>query len=215
MSGVWIDISAPLRPAMTVWPGDPAPAIERVQQMEQGHGCNLTRLAMSAHTGTHVDAPLHFLAGGRGIDAMPAEAMVGPAVVVHAAGDAVRAGDVPEGLEPGARVLFQTRNSGRDLYGGTFLEDYVYLSREAADKLARAGAALVGIDGYSVSGYHEDPAETHRMLLEAGVWILEGIRLGGIEPGEYELVCLPLRLERADGAPARALLRPLGRRGGT
>ncbi|MCS7043605.1 MAG: cyclase family protein [Bryobacteraceae bacterium] len=213
MSG-WIDISAPLRAAMTVWPGDAAARIERVESLEQGGAYNLTRLAMSAHTGTHVDAPLHFLAGGAAIDAMPAEAMIGPARVVRVEGEAIRAGDVPDDVERGARILFRTRNSERDLFGGTFHEDYVYLARDAAEKLAQAGALLVGIDALSVSGFREDPAETHRVLLGAGVWILEGIRLGGVAPGEYELVCVPLRIEGADGAPARALLRPARRRGG-
>ena len=213
MSGGWIDISAPLRAGMTVWPGDEPPRIERAQSFERGGAYNLTRLAMSAHTGTHLDAPLHFLREGRPIDALPPELMHGRARVVQAEGDVIGAADVPDGLEPGARVLFRTRNSGRDLFAGTFFEDYVYLGREAAEKLVAAGAALVGIDALSVSGFHEDPAETHRLLLGAGVWILEGIRLAGVEPGEYELLCLPLRIEGADGAPARALLRRVPRPG--
>lgn len=213
MSGGWIDISAPLRAGMTVWPGDAAAAVERAQSFERGDAYNLTRLAMSAHAGTHVDAPRHFLRGGAGIEAMPAEAMTGPARVVRVQGEAVRAADVPDDPGPGARVLFRTRNSDRDLFAGTFFEDYVYVARDAAEKLARAGALLVGIDALSVSGFHEDPAETHRLLLGAGVWILEGIRLRGVEPGEYELLCLPLRIEGADGAPARALIRPVRRPG--
>lgn len=213
MNGGWIDISVPLRAGMTVWPGDGAPRIERVQSFEQGDAYNLTRLAISAHTGTHMDAPLHFLRDGRPIDTLPPEVMIGRARVVRADGDAIHAADVPDDLEPGARVLFRTRNSGRDIFAGTFFEDYVFLARDAAEKLVRAGAALVGIDALSVSGFHEDPAETHRVLLGAGVWILEGICLRGAEPGEYELACLPLRIEGADGAPARALLRPVRRPG--
>jgi len=213
MSGGWIDISAPLRAGMTVWPGDEPPQIALAQSFASGDPYNLTRLAMSAHTGTHLDAPRHFLPGGAGIDAMPAEAMCGPALVVRVEGGAVRAADVPDGLAPGARILFRTRNSERDLFAGTFFEDYVFLARDAAEKLARAGALLAGIDALSVSGFHEDPSETHRLLLGAGVWILEGVCLRGVEPGEYELVCLPLRIEGADGAPARALLRPLRRPG--
>lgn len=213
MSAGWIDISVPLRAGMTVWPGDGGSRIERAQSFEQGDAYNLTRLEMSAHTGTHMDAPLHFLPGGRAIDTLPPDVMTGPARVVAAEGDAIHAADVPDDLEPGARVLFRTRNSGRDLFAGTFFEDYVYLARDAAEKLVRARAALVGIDALSVSGFHEDPAETHRVLLGAGVWILEGIRLRGVEPGEYELVCLPLRIEGADGAPARALIRPVRRPG--
>jgi arylformamidase len=209
----WIDISTPLRTGMTVWPGDDPPRMERAQSFERGDAYNLTRLAISAHTGTHVDAPLHFLPGGLPIDAMPPEAMCGPARVVRVEGDQIRAADVPDDLGPGARALFRTRNSDRDLFAGTFFEDYVFLARDAAEKLARAGALLAGIDALSVSGFHEDPAETHRVLLGAGVWILEGLCLRGVEPGEYELLCLPLRIEGADGAPARALIRPLRRPG--
>ncbi len=214
MSAGWIDISVPLRAGMTVWPGDGGARIGRAQSFEQGDAYNLTRLEMSAHTGTHMDAPLHFLREGRAIDTLPLEVMIGPARVVHATGDAIRADDVPDDLEPGARVLFRTRNSGREMFAGTFFEDFVYLARDAAEKLVRAGAVLVGIDALSVSGFHEDPSETHRLLLGAGVWILEGICLRGVAPGEYELACLPLRIEGADGAPARALIRPARRPGG-
>jgi arylformamidase len=212
MSG-WIDISTPLRTGMTVWPDDDPPRMERAQSFERGDAYNLTRLAMSAHTGTHVDAPRHFLREGAGIEEMPVEAMAGPARVVLAGGEAIGPEDVPDDLERGARVLFRTKNSERDLFAGVFCEDYVFLSRDAAVKLSRAGALLVGIDALSVSGFHEDPAETHRVLLKAGVWIVEGLRLRGVEPGEYELLCLPLRIEGADGAPARALIRPVRRPG--
>ena len=165
----WIDISAPLAGGLTVWPGDEPPRIERVMRIEKGDAYNLTRLAMSAHTGTHIDAPLHFLGGAAAVESMPLGAMAGPARVVRVEGDAIRATDVPGDLEPGARVLFRTRNSERNLFAGTFFDDYVFLTREAAEKLARAGAALAGIDALSVSGYHEDPAQTHRVLLGAGV----------------------------------------------
>jgi arylformamidase len=160
-----------------------------------------------------MDAPRHFLREGAGIDSMPLELMAGLARVVPADGEAVSEDDVPDDLEPGARLLFRTKNSERDVYAGTFHEDYVFLTRGAAEKLARAGAALVGIDGPSVSGFHEDPALTHRVLLQAGIWIVEGLRLAGVTPGEYELFCLPLRIPGADGAPARALLRPVRRPG--
>lgn len=213
LNGGWIDISVPLRAGMTVWPGDEPARIERVQSLERGDAYNLTRLALSAHTGTHLDSPLHFLAGGPAIDAMPLEAMCGPARVVQAAGDVIRAADVPGDLRPGERILFRTRSSSRDLFAGTFFEDYVFLGRDAAERLVQAGVLLAGIDALSVSGFREDPAETHRLLLGAGIWILEGICLRGVEPGDYELLCLPLRIEGADGAPARALLRPLRRPG--
>lgn len=213
LNGGWTDISVPLRTGMTVWPGDGGARIECAASFEQGAAYNLTRLDMSAHTGTHMDAPLHFLRDGRAIDTLPPDVMIGPARVVHATGDAIHASDVPDDLAPGARVLFRTRNSDWEMFAGTFFEDFVYLARDAAEKLVEARAALVGIDALSVSGYHEDPSDTHRLLLGAGVWILEGVCLRGVEPGEYELVCLPLRIEGADGAPARALIRPVRRPG--
>lgn len=210
----WIDISIPLRSGMAVWPGDEPVRIEPAARIEDGGACNLTRLAMSAHTGTHIDAPRHFLRDGAGVEAMPLEAMTGRALVIGVDDEtAVRACHIPPDLPPGARVLFRTRNSTRRAAEDSFREDFIYMEREAAARLAGLRAALAGIDYLSIGGFRHDLAATHEILLSAGVWILEGLRLERAEPGEYELLCLPLLIPGADGAPARALVRPLSRPG--
>lgn len=209
MGEKWIDISVPLRTAMVRWPGDSPARIERVADMTRGDDCNLSTLAMSAHTGTHMDAPLHFLREGAGIETMPLEAGIGPARVI-AIRDARRI-EVKE-LEPyrlggGERVLFKTRNSERCWQGDEFVKNFVYIPAETARFLAERGVRTVGIDYLSVGAYEGDGEETHRILLGAGIWIIEGLDLSGVEPGDYELVCLPLKIAGADGAPARAAVR--------
>ena len=210
----WIDISTPIECGMLVWPGDEGVRVEQVMAMERGDAYNLTNLAMSVHTGTHMDAPRHFLAGGPGMETMPPGLMSGPARVV-AVDDpvAVRAAHLPGDLEPGERLLFRTINSTVHACRAEFAEDFVYLSAEAAAALAKARVALVGIDYLSVGGFSADLRETHEALLGAGIWVVEGLRLGAVAPGRYELLCLPLLIPGADGAPARALLRRLPRPG--
>ncbi|MBI4889735.1 MAG: cyclase family protein [Acidobacteria bacterium] len=205
----WIDISTPIASAMLVWPGDDPVSVHQTMSIEAGDDYNLTRLAMSAHTGTHMDAPRHFLRNGTGMETMPLSLMAGPALVIDVDDPrAVRARHIPSGLPPAARILFRTRNSTHHLLRPEFVEDFVFIGRDAADALATAGAALVGIDYLSVGGFRQDLRETHEILLGAGIWIVEGLRLAHVLPGSYELLCLPLLIPGADGAPARALLRP-------
>ena len=200
-----IDISMPLRNGMAHWPGDPAPRIERLMDRRRGDPCTLTMLTVSAHTGTHVDAPAHYLRGGRTVDEMDLAGLVGPARVLEIAdAAAVTAAELARHrIRRGDRVLLRTRNSligaGRRL-----LTDYVALAEDAARFLAERGVLAVGIDALSVDPPDRDAA--HLALLEAGIWIIEGLRLGGVPAGRYELLCLPLRLA-TEGAPARALLR--------
>jgi arylformamidase len=203
----WIDISTPLRGDMLVWPGDNPVRIEQTMFLDRGDSYNLTILAMSAHTGTHIDAPRHFLRDGAGVETMPLDVMMGPARVVDVDDpEAVRARHVPGDLQPGERVLFRTRNSTEYLAKPHFVEPFIYVARDAAQALAEARVALVGIDYLSVGGFHTDLVETHEILLGAGIWVVEGIRLAHVQPGEYELACLPLLIPGADGAPARAML---------
>lgn len=208
-SAEWVDISVPLKHGMVHWPGDPEVRIERFLDMARGDPCTVTALSMSAHTGTHIDAPSHFIAGGACIDELPPDACVGPARVVEIRDHvAIR----PEELEshsiaPGERILFRTRNSERCWRLSSFVEHFVYISKEAAVYLSERRVRTVGIDYLSVGGYTTDLAESHVALLSAGVWVIEGLDLSRVTAGEYELVCLPLRIEGADGAPARALLR--------
>ncbi len=209
MSDTWIDISATLSDGMVHWPGDPPAVIRRVQDLEAGAPANLTHLDVGAHTGTHMDAPLHFVRGGRGIDEMPLDAGIGPCRVVEILASAsVSAADLrPFAPSPGERLLVKTRNSRRRWEREPFDPGFVHLRADAAEFLADRGIRTLGVDYLSVGGYEADGVETHLALLRAGIWIIEGLNLGPVAPGEYELVCLPLRLLGADGAPARAVLR--------
>ena len=188
-----IDVSVPVRPGMITYPGDPEVHLERVSSIADGDVVNLSRLDLGVHSGTHVDAPLHFLAGGAAVETLPLDVLVGPCVVV----EGLDAAAVPAGAE---RVLFKTPNS-RLWEREEFSEDFVALDAEAARALVAAGVRLVGIDYLSIGD-----EEAHRILLGAGVVVVEGLDLREVEPGEYRLVCAPLKLVGAEGAPARVLL---------
>jgi arylformamidase len=193
------DISVPVEPGMITYPGDPQVHMERVVSIEHGDVANLTRLDFGVHTGTHVDAPVHFIDGGAGVDALSLELFLGPCEVVDATAvdDEVGPELVPSHVE---RVLFKTRNSelwNRD----SFDEGFVRIGLAAAERLVDNGVRLVGVDYLSVGA-----PETHETLLGAGIAAIEGLDLRGIEPGRYSLACLPLRIVDSDGAPARAVL---------
>jgi len=207
----WIDVSVPVRSGMVHWPEDPEVKLERAKSIAEGEEANLTRLDMSAHTGTHMDAPLHFFDEDPGMEGLPLDAVIGPARVVRIEGEQpIHRGHVEElDLRAGERVLFRTTNSDRPWWERDFDPAFVHVSLEAAELLGEAGVALVGVDYLSVGGYETDGAETHRALLGAGIWIVEGLDLSEVEPGDYELICLPVKLVDSDGAPARVLLRPL------
>jgi arylformamidase len=205
----WIDISVPLRPGMVVFEGDPAVSMERTADMAEGAICNVSRLDFGVHSGTHIDAPVHFIDGAAGAEGIPLDALIGQAAVVDATGVAgdmdeavLRALDIPEGVQ---RLLFKTPNS-RLWERPTFSPEFFGITEDGAKYLIGRGVRLVGIDYLSIAPMR-DPAPTHVALLTAGVVILEGLDLRGVEPGAYTLVCLPLLLPGADGAPARALLR--------
>jgi arylformamidase len=195
---------------MVHWPGDPPVEVSRQLSIERGDPANLSAVSMSAHTGTHVDAPLHFIAGGAPVDEVPLDAAIGRARVIEIADPEAVGADELRGHAPrrGERLLLKTRNSARRWWEEGFDEDFVHVDPAAAELLAEAQVALVGVDYLSVGGM-QSGAETHRHLLGAGIWIVEGLELSEVAPGDYELICLPLRLAGADGAPARALLRAL------
>jgi arylformamidase len=207
----WIDISVPIRTGMAHWPDNAPIVVERMLSLDRGDGANVSHLSLGAHTGTHMDAPVHFFADGAGIDALPFAAVIGPARVIEIAdATAIRPEELRgHHLVDGERVLFKTRNSARVWQTDAFVEDFVYCSQEAATYLVEVGIQTIGVDYLSVGGYQRDGRETHRTLLAGGVWIIEGLNLATAAPGRYELLCLPLRLAGCDGAPARALLRPL------
>ncbi|MDP2932204.1 MAG: cyclase family protein [Chloroflexota bacterium] len=207
----WIDVSVPLRDAMVHWPGDPPVIIKRVTDVARGDSHTLSEISLGSHTGTHIDAPVHFLRQGMGIDRMPADITVGRARVIEIKdAETVKPGELAGyRLRAGERILFKTQNSGRVWRTDNFVEDFVYISKEAADFLAKRRLRVVGIDYLSVGGYHHDGAYVHRALLGSGVWLIEGLDLSGVAPGSYDLACLPLKIEGGDGAPARAFLRPV------
>jgi arylformamidase len=188
-----IDVSVPIRPGMITYPGDPEVRLERVSSIADGDIANLSRLDLGVHSGTHVDAPLHFVDGGASVETLPLDVLVGPCVVV----DGLDAAAVRRGSE---RVLFKTPNS-RLWERDEFSENFVALDGEAARALVSRGVRLVGIDYLSIGD-----EEAHRVLLGAGVVAIEGLDLREVEPGDYRLVCAPLKLEGAEGAPARVLL---------
>jgi arylformamidase len=205
----WIDISVPVRDNMVCWPGDPPVRIERVLDMAKGDSHNLTRLDMVVHSGTHMDAPRHFIRDGKGIDEIPLDIVTGKARVLDLTGrEKIDVQDLA-GLEiqPGERILFKTRNSEYALKSPHFIEDFVYLTKEGAKFLVNKRINLCGIDYLSIGGFRHDGNETHQILLKAGIWIIETLNLEAAEPGIYQLVCLPLKIAGCEGAPARAILR--------
>jgi arylformamidase len=198
------DISIPIRPGMVIYEGNPGVHLERVDSIPDGAHANISRLDLGVHTGTHVDAPVHFIEGAPGSEAVELAPLIGPAVVVDAMAatadldEQTLAGlDIPRGAE---RVLLKTKN-GRLWERDTFTRDFIRLTGDGARYLIGRGVRVVGIDFLSIGD-----AEAHRELLGNGVIPVEGLDLREVEPGEYQLVCLPLRLLGSDGAPARAVL---------
>jgi arylformamidase len=199
-----LDVSIPIRTRMPIYPANAGVALRRIDAIADGAVANVSAVDLGAHTGTHVDAPNHFLDGAGGVDTVALAPLIGPAVVVDATGvdktldaAAVAAAGVPAGAE---RVLFRTRNS--QLWEqDEFSEDFVSFDASGARALLDAGVRLVGIDYLSIG----DPG-AHRALLGADVAVVEGLDLRAVEPGPYQLVCLPLKLVGSDGGPARAVL---------
>jgi arylformamidase len=210
MSIAWIDISVPLHNGMATWPGDEPFDREQMMTIASGDVCNLSRLHTSAHAGTHMDAPRHFLPDGAGIDTLPLDVVIGPARVLAVSdADAVgRAQLEPFNIQKGERVLLRTRNSRQPWADEQFREKFVAIAADGAHYLAERGVALVGVDYLSVGGYNApDNPEVHQTILRSGAWIIEGLTLVDVQPGDYELICLPLKIVGSDGGPARAILR--------
>lgn len=206
----WVDISVPLHTGMVHWPGDPEPSFPRISEIEAGAEANVTLCRMSAHTGTHMDAPCHFLVGARSIETFPLELAIGPARVIAMPQEAAvisRRELEGKSIERGERVLLKTRNSSKRWDNVEFNRDYVGIDASAAEFLVDAGVVLIGVDYLSVGVFEGDGPKTHKTLLGAGVWIVEGLDLSTIDEGKYDLVCLPLPIVGSDGSPARAALR--------
>ncbi|MDQ5812384.1 MAG: cyclase family protein [Actinomycetota bacterium] len=205
-----IDITAPVSPRSVMWPGDDPPFHEFTSHTDRGDPSTVSRWSLSAHTGTHVDARMHFIPGGWTIESLELSRTVGPCLVVdltHVERRIERADLEAAGVAGQVRVLLKTRNSILELLSRSeFEEGYVGISREAAEYLVEIGAETVGVDYLSVEPFEGKEFNTHHALLGADLVILEGLLLTDVEPGEYLLVCLPLKLAGSDGSPARAIL---------
>lgn len=205
-----IDISMPLTKDMPVWPGSPGHTARLVKSLQGGDSADATELTLELHTGTHIDAPSHMLPGAQTMGEYDLATAIGNARVVDtgAAGrinaQVLERLDIPAGTE---RLLLRTRNStGTPLHSRRFTEDYAALTPDGAEFLVARGVRLVGIDYLSIQRF-EDPVDTHHALFRGGVTILEGLKLDDVEPGHWELLCLPLSLPGLEAAPARAVLR--------
>ena len=204
------DISLTIAEDLPVWPGDPKIELKKISQIENGDEANVTHISACVHIGTHVDAPDHFLGNGKTVEDLPLDLLVGTASMVELAVSGqisavdLQKANIPEGI---TRLLIKTSNSQIWAEGDKeFREDFIALEADAASYLVDQGVQVVGVDYLSVAPF-ADPAPTHRILLEAGVLIIEGLNLSGVEAGEYTLLCLPLKIRDSDGAPARVLLK--------
>lgn len=209
------DVSVPLTAELPTYPGDPGIQISDWASLDKGDAANVSLLHFGAHTGTHIDAPAHFIPGAAKLESMPLEVLIGEAEVVEVPDDAL----LIDGQFVSKhcaftcpRILFKTRNSKfwKDT-GSGFRKDYTYLSTDGARQLVANGVRLIGIDYLSIEQFGGKTHETHLTLLSNRVIIVEGLSLDEVPSGRYELICLPLRIRggKGDGAPARAVLRTL------
>ena len=202
------DVSVPLRADMPTYAGEPGPKLDFRRLLSKGDSATVSALSLGSHTGTHVDAPSHFLDGAHGVERLPLDALVGPAYVAEFDGDThITAAQLETMAIPAdcQRVLFKTRN-GHLWDDSQFHADFIALAPDAARALAERGMKLVGIDYLSIERFGASPHEVHETLLTSGVVILEGLDLRPVTPGRYLLVCAPLNVVGAEGAPARTFL---------
>jgi arylformamidase len=206
-----IDISLPLSGQVPIWPGNAGYGLEPVKRMASGDSSNVSKLVIGTHTGTHVDAPRHFLDSGTDVAGLALTDLLGPCTVAEIPAPSGRVSLGAPAIERAAgspvprRLLLKTPNS-RLWAGEGFSPDFASVSPEAAQWLVTNGVRLVGIDYLSIEAFKNPGAPTHHILLGAGVIIVEGLNLADVAPGAYELVCLPLPLVGSDGAPARVIL---------
>lgn len=209
-----IDISTPLMEGVPVWPGSPGIRLKWFKRVEKGQGANLSELSMDVHIGTHVEGKLHNFTQGESVDQFPLDVLIGPAIVVYLPEVEAITAEALEEMFRGStskheRVLFRTRNSAfwrEPVF--PFREDFVGIAPDGAEWLIAHGVKLVGIDYLSIASFGKGH-EVHDILLTGGALIIEGLNLDGVEPGEYELFCAPLKLMGREAAPARAILRAL------
>lgn len=210
----WFDISVPIKQGMNYLPIDPvAPKIYRLSDVALGSKVTMSMLEIISHTGTHIDAPLHFIPGGSTVSDMPLEATIGPARVLEIKDpETIKVAELKEhNIGKGERILCKTRNSPEAYDSPRFIENYVYLEADAAAYLAEREIVLFGLDCITIGDIknEESVVKTHQTLLSAGIYILEDCALGHVPAGDYELLCLPLLMYHGDAGPCRAILRPL------
>ena len=208
IEGKVYDISLTIHPGMLRWPGNPPVVVDKVKAITRGDSSNISLWHIGAHTATHVDAPCHFIDGASGIDSIGPDVLLGMAHIVQL-GDVRRIDQqLLEGLniEGVTRLLLGTHNSAL-LKKVQFDRDYAFVTEDAARYMVELGVRLVGVDYLSIEEYHKEGRPAHHILLGAGVVVVEGLNLTGVPTGDYELLCLPLKLKDSDGAPARVLLR--------
>lgn len=203
------DVTLTISNDLPVWPGDPAIRFERVSDVNAGDEVTLSRLATGSHIGTHVDAPVHFIRGGRGVDVLELDVLIGPCYLAHAPdAEVIDAAlltrlDIPPAT---TRLLIRTRNSEWWARGDTrFHPDFVAIDRSGAEWIVERGLKLIGVDYMSVAPF-EATTPTHDSLLRANVIVIENLDLHAADPGLWRLICLPLKLKDGDGAPARVVL---------
>ncbi len=210
MSNSWIDISVFIQDSMVHWPGDIPVRILQTSLINKGDEANVTELSMSAHTGTHLDAPLHFINKGKDVTEIPFENLIGRAKIFEIKDKhAILLNEIERyEISKGDRILFKTKNSDHDWTMMPFDENYIFLETDVAKFLRDKGVACIGIDYLSIGGA-KNGEEVHKILLGSEITIIEGLNLRGIEPGLYEMICLPLKIKGADGSPARVIIRKI------
>jgi arylformamidase len=211
-SGGWLDATVTLDPSTTpVYEGDAPMRFDFLKEMRKGDPLTLSAYSLGAHSGTHVDAPMHFVAGGASIDQLPLDAFIGPARVIEIPDDvqAIDAAELGRHEWRGApRILFRTRSSARGwMTTPSFHRDFAYIAADAAQLLADAGVRLVGIDYLSAEQFGAPAPRAHQILLGKAIPIVEGLSLVNVRGGDYDLVVLPMKVGGHEGAPARAVLR--------
>ena len=204
-----IDVSVGLDPSLPVWPGHPKIGVNRIEDIDKGANANVSFLEFSAHAGTHVDAPLHFLQDGSDISAMDLEMLIGPAFLIDVVNakiiddNLLGSMSIPQGTQ---RLLIKTTNSSLwSRKDSSFQKDFVAIDNAGARWIVDQGIRLIGVDYLSVAPYG-NTGPTHRTLLSSGVIPVEGLNFDGVNAGVYDLICLPIKIEGCEGSPARVVL---------